>query len=175
MSRDWRSVQEMSIWLRKTETADRLYGAPTQQPFVRKMFYRRPTMAMTGVVCEQENSNDQLYEEYSPDEMVEVAQSPCNAMNRSNFNGRYGNNAGRGAPQTVATETKKSQCYNCKSYQHYFHDCDKPIDRIFCFKCGKDEVLAPNCDCKKSREHSKNGVRVAAVDAHLCDPITSAQ
>lgn len=162
MSRDWRSVQEMSIWLRKTETADKLYGQPPQQPFVRKFFTKRPTMAIAAQ--EKELYEEVFCEESEADEMIEIGESQCNAMNRRNFS-----NKKSGQTATPEAKQRKSVCYNCKSNQHYFNDCDKPIDRIFCLRCGKEEVLAPNCECKKIREQPKNGISGAAMAADHCD------
>lgn len=175
MSRDWQSVQEMNIWLRKTETADRLYETPVQ-PIVKKFFYKRPTMAMiekTPIIEEYEEAS---IEEIGPemvDEMEEIGRSQCNAISRFSGSRRnFGNKkplaptSGQGVNEN---KPKSSVCYNCKKDSHYFHDCDQPITRMFCFRCGKDDTLAPNCECKKSREQSKNLATVAAMTAESCD------
>lgn len=164
MSRDWQSVQEMSVWLRKTETADKLYGHPAQQPLVRRFFTKRPIMAMS--------QDNEIFEEIDsesgePVEIVEVEENQCSAMNsRRNFGNRR-------SGQTANTEPKqkKSACYNCKSTQHYFNDCDKPVNRVFCFRCGKEDTLAPNCECRKLREQTKNELGVAALEAENCDEV----
>lgn len=36
-------------------------------------------------------------------------------------------------------------CFNCREAGHGLNDCSKPIKRIFCFGCGKENVLKPNC------------------------------
>lgn len=142
MSRDWRSVQEMSIWLRKTEMADQLYGQQTQQPFVRNFFTKRPTMAVS-MAHEMQDSGGE-YECDETNDLIELEESPCNVVDtRRNFERK---------PQTNRFENKqKKGCYNCKSSQHYMNDCDQPISRIFCFRCGKDGSVAPTCECRKNR------------------------
>lgn len=47
--------------------------------------------------------------------------------------------------------TKRSTnwtCFNCHSVGHGFMDCETPITRPFCFRCGKEGVVAPKCDCR---------------------------
>lgn len=163
MSRDWQSVQEMSIWLRKTETAEKLYGQPTPQPYIRKFFPKRPTLAMS---TEETESHEEVGENDEPNEMVEVEESPCNV---SNSRRNVGNKKSWQSNAATEARQKKSVCFNCKSNQHYFNDCDQPVSRVFCFRCGKEEILAPNCECRELREQSKNGVTVAAVSTELCD------
>lgn len=163
MSRDWHSVQEMSIWLRKTETADKLYSQPTQQPFARKFFTKRPTMAISAQ--EQDSHGELSGEEDESGEMIEIEERQCNAVN----NRRSFSNRKTGTSSASEAKQRKSVCYNCKSSQHYFNDCDQAITRVFCFRCGKDDVLAPNCECKKLREQSKNELVVAAARAEHCD------
>lgn len=158
MSRDWNSVQEMSIWLRKTETADKLYGPPTQQPFQRRFFTKRPTMAIEQALEEGDR------EENESEIVGEVEESQCSAMNaKRNFSNR------KSGQSATEIKQKKSTCYNCKSNQHYFNDCDQPVTRIFCFRCGKDDVLAPNCDCRRNREQSKNELSIAMANVEHCD------
>lgn len=43
-------------------------------------------------------------------------------------------------------------CFNCRQKGHLFKDCPQPRIRIFCFKCGKEEVKSYVCpDCKQSK------------------------
>lgn len=163
MSRDWQSVQEMSIWLRKTETADKLYGQPAQQPFVRKFFTKRPTMAMSSQEGECFEELTEVVEE--SEQLIEIEENPCNAMgNRRNFVGKRSGQSNA----TTEAKPKRSVCYNCKSNQHYFNDCDQPVTRVFCFRCGKEDTLAPNCECKKS----KNEMVVAGMKVEHCDELS---
>lgn len=39
-------------------------------------------------------------------------------------------------------------CFNCREQGHGFTFCRKPIERVFCFKCGEDGVFAPDCSCQ---------------------------
>lgn len=167
MSRDWRSVQELNIWLRKTEAADKLYEIPNQQQqMVRKFIYKRPTMAMSEVALEENEYREESPEDVNTNELLEVEESQCYAINNRNHKNFTIRRVGQTQPEA---KQKKGGCYNCKSTQHYFNDCDQPVTRIFCFRCGKEETLAPNCDCKELREQAKNGMTVAAAKADLCN------
>lgn len=43
----------------------------------------------------------------------------------------------------------KGVCFRCKSDQHWIKDCTEPLsDHIECWRCGKPDVLLPDCDCK---------------------------
>lgn len=44
-------------------------------------------------------------------------------------------------------EPRKAEirCFNCKEQGHLLKDCPEKITRIFCFRCGKDDNIAPNC------------------------------
>lgn len=39
-------------------------------------------------------------------------------------------------------------CFNCGDRGHGFTYCRKPINRVFCFKCGQEGVFAPDCKCQ---------------------------
>ncbi|XP_065364507.1 uncharacterized protein LOC135957649 [Calliphora vicina] len=48
--------------------------------------------------------------------------------------------------------TSHYTCWNCKVVGHSFVDCPEPINRQFCFRCGKDNVVAPKCPkCQGNR------------------------
>jgi hypothetical protein len=41
------------------------------------------------------------------------------------------------------------QCHNCKKFGHRFRDCRQPKSRVFCYKCGMENVTTENCPfCK---------------------------
>lgn len=152
MSRDWASVQEMSIWLRKTELADKLYtGVSTQPPRGGNFPFRRPTMASQVQENEVQIEKEAANEETS--NVEEYEENQCNAL---------------GGP---TNRQKNFRCFNCKETSHYFNDCDQPITRVFCFRCGNEGVLAPFCECRKNKEQPKNGRPVAAIEQNPCDPL----
>lgn len=62
-------------------------------------------------------------------------------------------------------------CWNCKDLGHIFKDCAKPVPfgRIFCFGCGLENMLKPNCsNCKNNPNKRQNsmtpGYRALAVE-----------
>lgn len=145
MSRVWTSVQEMSIWLRQTETADKLYENPSQtQPFVRKFIPRRQTMVVSTQL-EEQNGVEITEEKVGSESEEEIGLSQCNAINTRSDQKNFSRN-----------NKPKRSCFNCNSEHHYFNDCDRPIERIFCFRCGKDGALSPNCECRNQRPQPKN-------------------
>ncbi|GBO99563.1 hypothetical protein EVAR_70159_1 [Eumeta japonica] len=52
-------------------------------------------------------------------------------------------------------------CWNCRQTGHVFMDCPSSERFLFCFKCGKPDVIAPNC----SNCSTKNAVRNDGVVA----------
>ncbi|XP_073838452.1 uncharacterized protein [Musca autumnalis] len=42
-------------------------------------------------------------------------------------------------------DTTKYTCWNCKKPGHSYIECSIPISRVFCFRCGREGVLAPKC------------------------------
>lgn len=54
------------------------------------------------------------------------------------------------AADVSSSSTNNTLCWNCRSTTHKFKKCDQPR-RIFCFKCGYDNVMARNCPrCTKN-------------------------
>ncbi|RYE18040.1 MAG: hypothetical protein EOP45_14750, partial [Sphingobacteriaceae bacterium] len=41
------------------------------------------------------------------------------------------------------------KCFNCLEMGHGFTDCPAPVTRIFCFRCGREGVVAPECGCRQ--------------------------
>lgn len=174
MSRDWNSVQELEIWLRKAEIADKLYYQEANKNDTNKKFFvKRSTMAMSGQATGGDNVNEVIYEEVSEndvecnDEINRV--SSCNVLfskRETAPNKKVQTNVSTNKNlNTKETRYGKLTCFNCFSNQHLFRDCDKPIHKMFCFRCGKENVLAPNCDCKAKKEGSKNISAVSLVEA----------
>lgn len=54
-------------------------------------------------------------------------------------------------------------CYNCKAKEHRFFDCPTPITRIFCFGCGEEGILKPNCSRCVKRNQDRSGNRSSNV------------
>lgn len=42
-------------------------------------------------------------------------------------------------------DTSKYKCWNCKIVGHGFMDCPSATRRLFCYKCGWDNVVSPKC------------------------------
>lgn len=36
-------------------------------------------------------------------------------------------------------------CWNCKDLAHYYVDCPLPPQHVFCYGCGRHNILKPNC------------------------------
>lgn len=127
----------------------------------------------------EENENDEseghFYEDYGTEEMLVVETSQCSAignrfpLSRRNFYANKGQQKQSAYQNASEAKPKRLDCFNCKSESHYMIDCDQPITRRFCFRCGKEDTLAPNCECKANRQPSKNIMNVAAISAENCD------
>lgn len=55
-------------------------------------------------------------------------------------------------------------CFNCKDVGHGYVDCPIPVRGIFCYGCGADNVLKPNCMiCKFRKENRMRNVTGSAA------------
>lgn len=52
-----------------------------------------------------------------------------------------------------AISSNRLNCWNCGQMGHSFIDCPSPNRRVFCFKCGRDNVVTPKCPkCQGNRQ-----------------------
>ncbi|KAI8116189.1 hypothetical protein CVS40_11703 [Lucilia cuprina] len=47
-------------------------------------------------------------------------------------------------------------CWNCRQNGHMFMDCPAEERSIFCYRCGKPDVIAPNCVNCRNRNFPRN-------------------
>lgn len=94
---------------------------------------------------EEQNGVEITEEKVGSESEEEIGLSQCNAINTRSDQKNFSRN-----------NKPKRSCFNCNSEHHYFNDCDRPIERIFCFRCGKDGALSPNCECRNQRPQPKN-------------------
>lgn len=47
-------------------------------------------------------------------------------------------------------------CWNCRQNGHMFMDCPADQRTIFCYRCGKPDTIAPNCDNCRNRNFIRN-------------------
>lgn len=40
-------------------------------------------------------------------------------------------------------------CFNCRNKDHLFKDCSKPQERLFCFTCGRRDIVSTKCNTRK--------------------------
>lgn len=45
---------------------------------------------------------------------------------------------------------RPQKCWNCHTPGHSFNDCRSPRTRMFCFRCGKDNVTTKTCVCSEN-------------------------
>lgn len=160
----WNTVQDMDLHLRSIEVADELRKETDLQIQKRPIFYRRSIHAIESEGQNElgaennENDAENEYELETDDQPVEC--QAIMAKQRYNANQKGGNNTDR----SKETQTRKATCFNCKSEQHRLVDCEEPITRIFCFRCGKEGARAPNCTCGP-----KNSKNVACSTTEACD------
>lgn len=47
----------------------------------------------------------------------------------------------------------KRTCWNCKLPGHSFYECTSTVRNVFCYRCGQDSVITPNCPkCSENRK-----------------------
>lgn len=63
--------------------------------------------------------------------------------------------------QKSSMEHASLKCWNCEG-RHRYHECSLPIKTIFCFGCGRKNILKPNCiNCStRSSGNLIEGVRI---------------
>lgn len=156
----WNSVQEMDLHLRTIEVADELRNETEVQAQKRPFFFRKSINAIeTECIGDVEMGEE---ENENKAELETEGNVNCQAMMvRPQFNSNYkkGYNTNE-----MKEQPRKPTCYNCKSELHRLVDCGEPISRIFCFRCGREGVRAPNCTCGP-----KNAKYVACSTAEACD------
>lgn len=56
-------------------------------------------------------------------------------------------------------------CFNCKDIGHFYVDCPIPPQHIFCYGCGRENILKPNCFAcqRKLTGNFKTGVNQTGV------------
>lgn len=52
---------------------------------------------------------------------------------------------------------KPLRCFNCKETGHLFIDCNRAVERKFCFRCGYEDVIAPECPNCNTPKNSNTG------------------
>lgn len=195
-SHSWTSVQALDHHLRMVEVSDKIRSnqlsgwtksrtnKDTSTP--KKTFYVESN--------ESDSVNDGVNESSSEYDVEE--HSNCCAFQKSRFQGKQNwsknkkfedkkpgpivqNTTKSNGSQTqyehkvqskaqTAKETKLAEpCYNCKESGHLFKDCLRPVDRVFCFRCGMEGAYAPQCECKLT----KNVKRVACCETVSSDEI----
>lgn len=175
VGRVWFSVQEMDLFLRQVEVADNLRARSEPKPSI-KTFVPRRFVKKINVVDygdQWDNVENEMYEieESNEDDNGTVS---CNVVkakpsfrhtNPKNY--RKANEkveTAKDQAENTKSEEKKAlmQCFNCKG-EHRFIDCEEPITRIFCFRCGKEGKRSPKCDSIRCT-WAKNSKNVACLE-----------
>lgn len=177
LSHTWNSVQDMDLHLRTIEVADELRKETETQAQKRPFFLRRSINAFEANSLNETDESplgdeqEGIYEGDGNDEIdcqaITTKQSGWPSQRKGGMhknvmeqNEKMEKRNGSGDNR----EGRKATCYNCKSELHRLVDCGEPINRIFCFRCGKEGVRAPNCTCGP-----KNSKSVACSTTESCD------
>lgn len=179
LSHDWVTVQDMDLHLRTIEVADEL-RKETESQVQKRLFFPRRAINTVDVdsPSELEGVGDNFGDEYGleSDEQSEVNCQAIRAKAPFRPNPKRGymtksaeeQNSNKEKITTLTdtkdTQTRKTACYNCQSELHRLMDCEEPITRIFCFRCGREGVRALNCTC-----NPKNSKGVACSTTEPCD------
>lgn len=158
IGKTWHSVQEMDLHLRTIEASDELYRETGPNNTAKAFVPRRSVQALT-----QEEDSISEYEKEGCEESDEQESTGCQVIQSKPYTRRYESddksknfsNGNRAVDDHKIRPTEKSSeaiiskdaCFNCGSSSHRFRNCDKPVVRAFCFRCGKKDVITPKCDC----------------------------
>ena len=181
MSREWNNVAELNVFLSQLEIADELHALSSRErPHPKESTYQPKFMSRRSVNAIEmvEECNSVLGEEEEEGYMSDNSQN-SEEMELCAFDSKYskfskeskkfsGQRIGSGKPATKFSQKsfrapidRKMSCYSCKSESHLLRDCDKPVERVFCFKCGAEGLLSPNCTHSRLNEETKNVQAVA--------------
>lgn len=111
-----------------------------------QMAYRRQMNAFKPNVNELEEASATEVE--SESENIEDEACAMETNDKRKFRGhieRKAQNIAKGDFGKRQTHRSTVVCYNCKKNGHLFRECKEKVSRIFCFRCGKDDNLAPTC------------------------------
>lgn len=152
MSNHWQSVQDLDLHLRSIEVADELHKETEAKTFRRPFFAKRSVNAIENDTSGLENDNEAegVEEKEDSNKILECdafKAKPNFRRNQSRDNSVTGDKSK--TPNTEVRETMSRRvykCYNCKSEEHLLHECDQPIERIFCFRCGAEGMTANKCN-----------------------------
>ena len=58
-----------------------------------------------------------------------------------------------GVIEAYHREANTLRCWNCRVEGHSFRECDSPKRNLFCYRCGRENVITPRCDnCSGNRQ-----------------------
>lgn len=47
--------------------------------------------------------------------------------------------------EAIKKVKKETKCFNCRQTGHWFMECPAERTRMFCFRCGRDDITTPEC------------------------------
>lgn len=87
-------------------------------------------------------------EEYDPhDNELEFECDAISSKNKMNNRSTKPRSNGNKPPanETLNKIKNDTKCYNCRQKGHWFMECPIERTRVFCFRCGKDDLITPEC------------------------------
>lgn len=164
MANHWYTVQELDLHLRNIEVADELHNETEVKSFKRPFF---PKRSVNAIDTEEIGSGEGIENGENTNESEDEAVVDCQAIrtkrdfkhgdrNKYKVDSNQYEKSKIQSNESNEVQTKKVYlCYNCKSDQHMLYDCDKPIERTFCLRCGAEGMVTGTCSHDAFRK-SKN-------------------
>lgn len=81
--------------------------------------------------------------------------------------------ASRHFPKSRFGSKNEIKCWNCGATDHLYQYCRQIKKRVFCYGCGKEEVLLPDCEvCQGNRQGNWRAKVVTSRETHFLNQST---
>lgn len=129
---------------------------------------RRPQIHEISAAQDAHGSEQKLYSQYAPDnsqfsvynqvnDQQMLSNSTASNLDDPPQQGETISAVFTDSRHKVVDPNSKTHliCWNCKDIGHSFFDCHHDLKHKFCFGCGKENVLKPNCyNCQKRKSEN---------------------
>lgn len=144
------SIEHLEMLVKQRESAKASQMAYKRQmnmlkPTVNEIDNRESNSPFSGNESESENENELCAFNSNGINQFKAKQDPrSNTKKEKLVPNKYPSRPSKQAG-TSGEKRMKPICFNCRKRGHIFNDCQEKVTRIFCFRCGKNDNIAPTC------------------------------